>query len=172
MMAFCRTLLDRITFTVLTVIAMQLPSFILQYTQRLAGHLDEAKYQLSKYQYIADQHYQGDILLLVKRYQMNSDPGIAAAGDIVYSLIDRISMLSQSLADLNQQQYISKVYSFITNMDTSMAKATLQDYQLTIPLNIESLATGLIFALGVSYIISLIFSQTNKGISAILSGKH
>ncbi|WOH38492.1 DUF2937 family protein [Thalassotalea fonticola] len=152
MFKFIFSSLDKILFSVNVVLAMQLPGFIQQYGQRISGHLAEAQYQLQKYQYIADQHYQGDILLLVKRYQMNSDPGINAAGDVVFDLIERISLLTHHVAHLFESDYFAKIYYFIIEIDLDIAKATLQDYQLTIPLNTAAIATGIGFAIFVSVI--------------------
>ncbi|WNC74109.1 DUF2937 family protein [Thalassotalea psychrophila] len=152
MLRFICSTFDKILFSVNAVVAMQLPGFIQQYGQRISGHLAEAQYQLQKYQYIADQHYQGDILLLVRRYQMNSDPGINAAGDVVFDLIDRISLLTKHVSHLFESDYFLQIYYFIIELDLEIARATLQDYQLTIPLNIAAIATGIGFAVFVSLI--------------------
>ena len=155
MFKFIFSTFDKILFAVNAIIAMQLPGFIQQYGQRISGHLAEAQYQLQKYQYIADQHYQGDILLLVKRYQMNSDPGINAAGDVVFDLIERISLLSKQVSHLFESDYVTQIYYFFIEIDLDIAKATLQDYQLTIPLNIAAIATGIGFAIFASLISSM-----------------
>lgn len=152
MFKFIFSSLDKILFAVNAILAMQLPGFIQQYGQRISGHLAEAQYQLQKYQYIADQHYQGDILLLVKRYQTNSDPGINAAGDVVFDLIERISVLTKQVSHLFDSDYLSQIYYFIIEIDLDIARATLQDYQLTVPLNTAAIATGIGFAVFASFI--------------------
>lgn len=154
MLGFFTNILDRILFATSMIIAMQLPAFIQQYSQRLAGHLSEAKYQLENYQVIADQHYQGDILLLIKRYQANSDPGINAAADVVFQLIDRISILASQLQHLNHSDYFHKIFYFVSDLNLPLAKATLQDYQLSIPLDLPSLLTGLVVAIIVGFLMS------------------
>ncbi|KGJ98720.1 DUF2937 family protein [Thalassotalea sp. ND16A] len=162
MLKFIGNTLDRVLFAINMVVAMQLPGFIQQYGQRLAGHLDEAKYQLANYQYIADQHYQGDIQLLVKRYQTNSDPGINAAGDLVFELIERISLLTAQVEHLFNRNFFSKIYYFIIEIDLAVAQATLRDYQLSIPLDKASLLIGFVFAVVVSLVSAFSFKLIQR----------
>ncbi|TRX56974.1 DUF2937 family protein [Thalassomonas sp. M1454] len=152
MFNFIQHTFDRILFAVNFILAMQLPGFIQQYSQRIAGHLDEAKYQLNNYQVIADQHYQGDLLLMVNRYQMNSDPGIRSSADLIMNLIDRISTLTEQVEHLLNSDYFYKIFFFIKEIDLSIAKATLVDYQLTVPLHLNAIVTGLVFAIAASLI--------------------
>lgn len=158
MFRFITSTVDKVLFAINLVLAMQIPAFIQQYSQRLAGHLSEAKYQLEKYQAIAEQHYQGNILRLVEQYRANSDPGINAAGDVVFQLIDRISTLGSQVGHLNHPDYFHKLYYFFTELDISLFKATLVDYQLSIPLGIPALATGLIVAIVLNILTTFTFS--------------
>lgn len=152
MFTFVQHTFDRIIFAVNFILAMQLPGFIQQYSQRIAGHLDEAKYQLNNYQLIADQHYQGDLLLMVNRYQINSDPGIRSSGDLIMNLIDRITYLSEQVEHLLHGDYFYKIFFFVKEIDFSIARATLTDYQLTVPLHFNAIVTGLVFAIVASLI--------------------
>ncbi|MEW6999473.1 DUF2937 family protein [Colwelliaceae bacterium BS250] len=152
MLRFLVHTFDRIMFAVNFILAVQIPSFIHQYTQRLSGHLDEAKYQLSNYQVIADQHYQGDLLLLIKRYQTNSEPGIRASGNLVMDLVDRVTALSEQVSQLINNDYLTMIYYFVANIDLSIAKATLYDYQLSVPIEVTAISTGIVVAIVASMI--------------------
>ncbi len=164
MFTFIGHTLDRILFAVNFILAMQVPAFIVQYRQRLAGHLDEARYQLSNYQHIADQHYQSDLLVLIKRYQANSDAGIRASGNLVVDLLDRIASLTQQVEHLLYSDYLTMIYYFLVDIDLAIAKATLVDYQLSMPLEVNAISTGLIAAivlsLGGQVISRLCYSKT------------
>ncbi len=158
MLAFIGKSLDRLLFACIFISAVQLPEFIQQYSQRLAGHLDEAKYQLIKFQDIANIHYQGNLMNLISQYQTNTDPAINATGQMVVELIDRIALLSNQVQHLFHSDYLSKVYYFFSHFDADIANATLRDYQLSIPLEQNALLTGALVAVIVSLISSATFS--------------
>ena len=152
MLRFFAHTLDRIMLAVNFILAVQIPGFIHQYTQRLSGHLDEAKYQLNNYQVIADQHYQGDLFLLIKRYQTNNEPGIRASGNLIMDLVDRVTALSEQVSQLVNNDYLTMIYYFVVNVDLSIAKATLYDYQLSVPIEVTAISTGIVVAIVASMI--------------------
>lgn len=150
--------IDRVLFAVNFIIAVQLPAFIQQYSQRIAGHLDEAKLQLGNYQFIADQHYQGDLGKLVGQYQANSDPSIEAIGTLVNQLVLRTTELSQKVAHLQQSDYLDRMYYFFIDMDMSILQALIPSFQLSIPMETNALVTGFVFAIMISIISQMLSS--------------
>ena len=155
MFRFIGSIIDKINFSIFFIAGTQLPGFIQAYLQRISGHLAEAKYQLSKYQDVANLHYQGDLALMTKRYQQNSDPGISATGEIIAELDSRVTMLAEYVEQLSTSNFITKLYHFVTNIDVEIAKATLQDHQLNIPLTLEAAGCGLVLAILLQAIIQL-----------------
>ena len=141
------TLIDRCLFTISFIIGVQLPEFIVQYTQRLSGHLDEARFQLQQFQLIADNHFQGDLVMMVKRYQGNTEASIVETGNLIITTQERITWLEQHLTNMSQADLTRKLYAFVTEYDFAMAQATMQQFQLAIPLNYAALSTGIIIAL-------------------------
>ncbi|QBY05839.1 DUF2937 family protein [Thalassotalea sp. HSM 43] len=158
MLTFFARLIDKLVFAIAGVTAMQLPALMQQYQQRLSGHLSEAQYQLGKYQQIADEHYQGNIASLIEQYRNNTDPGINAAGDLVYQLVDRISVFSTKLQHLQTGDYIQQVYYFVSEIEHSIFTATLQDFQPSIPLESSAIATGVIGAVLISSLLHIILN--------------
>lgn len=154
MLAFIGKSLDRVLFACIFISAVQLPEFIQQYSQRLAGHLDEAKYQLIKFQDIADLHYQGNLSQLISQYQLNSDPAIKATGQVVADLMERIALLTNQVHHLFSPDYLAKLYYFFRHFDPEIGQATLHDYQLSIPLEQNALFTGLFVAISLSLLAS------------------
>ncbi|SET47957.1 DUF2937 family protein [Thalassotalea agarivorans] len=142
MLAFIATLLDRVLFTIAFIAGVQLPAFIQQYIQRLAGRLDEAQYNLAQYQHIADIHYQGSLDTLAQRYLANSDITVVKVGEIVQSLILRVDYLSSHLDTLQQANHVEKLWLFVTQVDTTIAQNTLHDYSLSIPIELNALIAG------------------------------
>ncbi|NQZ81906.1 MAG: DUF2937 family protein [Colwellia sp.] len=141
------TLIDRCLFTISFIFGVQLPEFIVQYTQRLSGHINEARFQLQQFQLIADNHFQGDLVMMVKRYQGNTEASIVETGNLIIALQERIILLEQHLANMTQAELTKRLYAFVTEYDFAMAQATIQQFQLAIPLNYAALTTGIIIAL-------------------------
>jgi len=153
------TLVDRFLFTVSFIIGVQLPEFIVQYTHRLSGHLNEARYQLQQFQLIANNHFQGDLGMMIKRYQENTEASIVETGNLIIGTKERITYLEQHLTNMTQTELVHKFYAFFTEYDFVMAQATLQQFQMAIPLNYAALSTGAIIA--------LILLVTDKAIIAL-----
>lgn len=139
--------LDHILFTLSFLIGVQLPEFIQQYTQLINGKLAEANFHLSKFQSVADIHFNGDLRLLMSRYQENNDPAISQTGKMVAELEERVTYLEHIFTQLTQSTYLEKIYYFTTQLDIESATLVVQHYVLAIPLNIEALVTGAVCAL-------------------------
>ncbi len=146
MLKFITRIFDRVLFTISFILGVQAPEFIQQYMQRLSGHLNEASFQLQKFQQIADLQFNGDMAQMITRYKTNSDEAIKQTGIIVEDMVIRIEGFEQQLAGLEHGQYITKFYHFLSNIDLEMANATVQHFQLAIPLELGAITTGVIFA--------------------------
>ncbi len=146
MLKLISTLFDRIIFTLSFILGVQAPEFMQQYIQRLSGHLDEAKFQLQQFQSIADLQFNGDLVLLIERYKINSDNAIVQTGEIISSMVKRVDDFELQLSQLQHADYASQLYHFVQQIDLPMAKATLTDFQLAVPLEVGALSTGVIFA--------------------------
>ncbi len=157
------TLFDRVLFTLCFLIGVQLPEFVQQYSQRLSGHLNEAQHQLQQFQFIADTQYQGSLVTLIKRYQENSDLAIQQTGQLVNNLSIRITELDFSLNQLQQNNYWQRIYYFVTDMNIEMAQATAKQYILAIPLEMNALITGVLFAVFVLITKALIVFLSIRG---------
>lgn len=159
MLKIINNILDRCFFTVSFIIAMQLPEFIQQYIQRLSGHLNEAKFQLTQFQKIAEEHYQGSLSTMIVRYKENSEQSIKNTGDLIELLSLRIENYQTHLTELTQSDYINTLYQFIVNFDLYIAQTTAQQYALALPLNINAISTGAVLAIVLLIIkeLSLIF---------------
>lgn len=144
--SFINSIIDRCIFTVLFIVGVQLPEFIQQYSQRLAGHLDEAKTQLKQFQQLADDHYQGSIQLLVKNYRENQDPVIVDTATVVEHLLTRVNLLNEHLHRLIDTPYLDKIKYFLLNVDLNIAQQTANIYTLAIPIEINALVTGAVLA--------------------------
>jgi len=158
MLKIISVLFDRSLFTILFILGVQFPEFIQQYSQRLSGHLNEALSQLSEHQLVADRHFDGSLKSMVEKYLTNSEPSIKETAVIINNISHRVTDLKSQLFNIQETEYIERLYYFITQFDSSMAEATLKQYQLAIPLNLPALLTGIILALSIILIIYILLS--------------
>ncbi|WP_441004000.1 DUF2937 family protein [Pseudocolwellia agarivorans] len=163
MLKILSTLFDRCLFTLTFILGLQLPEFIQQYSQRLSGHLNEALLQLGDYQEIADRHFDGNLKLMVDKYLTNSEPSINETAHVISKVTERVTDLQNHLTNLQDAEYINRVFYFITEFDESMAQATIQQYQLAIPLSLPALVSGTLFALCIVIFIHLSL-RTSKSV--------
>ena len=152
-------LVDRIVFTAFFIAGVQLPAFIIQYSQRLSGHVNEAKHQVLQFQAIADLQYQGDLQALISHYKSLNDETMAQTASLLINSIERQQLLEQQLNLLLNSPFIEKIYYFFIHLNQPMAQATLEQFVLAIPLEIPALVTGAVFAFGAS----LCLFSVNKG---------
>jgi len=163
MLKILSTLFDRCLFTLTFILGLQLPEFIQQYSQRLSGHLNEALLQLGDYQEIADRHFDGNLKLMVDKYLTNSEASINETAHVISKVTERVKDLQSHLTNLQDAEYINRVFYFITEFDESMAQATIQQYQLAIPLSLSALISGTLFALCIVIFIHLCL-RTSKSV--------
>jgi len=169
MLKFFASLVDRCIFTLAFITGVQFPEFIQQYSQRLSGHLNEALQQLTQFQLIADRHFEGNLVEMIDKYSLNSEPSISETGSLIVDTVDRVNSLQTQLVSLEQADYFKRLYAFMTEYDLPMAQATLEQYQLAVPLDFMSLLSGAVLALGLLIIIHSIIGSIKFMASKIIN---
>ncbi|REL26795.1 DUF2937 family protein [Thalassotalea euphylliae] len=141
-----KSTLDYCLFTLGFILAVQLPEFIQQYKQYLAGKLSETQWHLNGYQQIADQNYQGSLPDLIQDYLASGKQAIEQTGQLVNEMLARKQSLADTIASLESSSYIEQVFSLLTKVNVEDAETVLSYYQLAIPLTVEALASGVVLA--------------------------
>jgi hypothetical protein len=147
MLALINNILDRCFFTASFIIGVQLPEFMQQYQQRLAGHLNEAQLQLAQFEVIAQQHFDGNLITMITRYKNNSEASIISTGELIERLSTRVEYLNTHLEQINATDYLSRLYQFIWHLDKQIAAGTVESFSMAIPLELNALATGATLAI-------------------------
>jgi len=134
-------------FTITFIIGLQLPEFMQQYLQRASGHLNEAQHQLDQYSSIAEQHFDGNLATMLQQYKGNAEQSIVYTGSAIEQLMNRVNYLESHLINLEQVDYFTRLINFWIHIDLSIAQATLNHYQLAIPLELDAIITGALIAI-------------------------
>jgi hypothetical protein len=136
-------LLDRALCVAGAVLFSQLPEFMQQYLQRLEGHLDEARLQLSRFKEAAAQS--GMTLdQMVAGAGQSPNPAMGKLGDAVRELGARADALGAADAALRHATTWSRPFVFASNLDWGIARATWAIFRPAVPTTFEGLSYALV----------------------------
>jgi len=147
MFTLINNVIDRCFFTLTFILGVQLPEFMQQYQQRLAGQLAEASAQLNQFENIAQQHFDGSLITMITHYKDNTDASIISTGELIERLSVRVEYLASHLTQITQTDYLHSVYQFIWRLDQDIARGTAEHFSMAIPLELNAIATGATLAI-------------------------
>lgn len=150
---FFESLFDRAIASAGFIVFIQVPAFLVQYRQRLGGHVDELALLIKKYKSAAADNGRTVEEYIGLHLQSNVKEFVST-GKIMSGNMDRFNELSSSLKNLSEAKGISKFIVFIRDMDTDIFKAALKNFVPGISFNIETIFYGL---LGIVFFMSIYF---------------
>jgi len=150
MLKFIINIFDRVFFTFAFIVGIQLPAFINAYQQQLVGRIDEANLQLQQFQLISELQFNGNLDELLASFRRNHDPAIQQTAQAITELITRLTTYQEQLNKINLNEYLTKFYHFITQLDISIAQSTLKHFTPAIPLELTAIATGFSMAVALT----------------------
>lgn len=124
----------------------QAPEYTQQYSQRLAGAVDELSAVIAQF----DADAAGFGLTRaegLERYQESPDAFLAERGISMEAVFSRHERLSTQLAQLREASPVSRAMSLAQYFDTDVGAAALEDFRPAIPVTIDGLtftAIGLV----------------------------
>ncbi|WP_232767352.1 DUF2937 family protein [Geminisphaera colitermitum] len=153
---FAASLVDRVVCILGAVSFSQGPEFIQQYTQRLGGHLDEARRQLEQFSKMA-RELGMSLDGLIEHSARGADPVSAKFGEVVVSTRERVESLAAAEQALRDASLWDRPFVFLRHLDWQIAEGTWQAYKPAVPTTLEGLTyggVGLVIALGLYWGIS------------------
>lgn len=160
--AIFESFLDRAVSTAGALIFFQTPSFLVQYQQRLGGHVDELARLINKYKSAAADNGRTVEEYIGLHLQSNVKEFVST-GKIMTENVERYADLSAALKSLSQSKGFVKFFTFIKIFDLDIFKAALKNFVPGISFSIDTLiygAAGIVFFMAVYYVIkkSLLFT--------------
>jgi len=139
-----RQLLDKIMFTIGVIVFMQLPHFVNQYAQRLGGYYESREQQLTEFQGVANNNYNGNLDVLINTFLQSTDPAIVETGEKIKQTRLDVGELSEENEALKGEDTLSKILFLTTHFRFDIGKGTLNNFKPGIPLNLWALASVLL----------------------------
>jgi hypothetical protein len=131
-------LLDRLCVVAGAFIGSQIPEFMQQYTQRLAGHVDELQRLLNQIRQVAT--YSNKTLeQYIQKFISSSDPDFVHQGEFMQGMLVRCDELYQSLIHLMHSSMWMRPFTFFKELQYDIAHSTFVSFQPGINLSLEGL---------------------------------
>ncbi|MCL1865724.1 MAG: DUF2937 family protein [Spirochaetes bacterium] len=146
---FLESIIDRIVSVIGAIVFIQIPTFIVQYQQRLGGHVDELARLVKQYKSAASVNGR-----TVEEYiglHLNYDvKEFVSTGKLMTDNMERFNELSLALQNLSESSGIKKFFVFLKSMDFDIFKGTYKDFVPGISFNLDSILyciVGIIFSM-------------------------
>jgi hypothetical protein len=150
---FFESLFDRAVSVAGALIFIQIPAFLVQYQQRLGGHVDELASLIKRYKSAA-----ADNGRTVEEYiglHLQSDvKEFVSTGKIMTENMDRFTSLSAALKDLSASKGLIKFFHFIKDIDFDIFKSALKNFVPGISFQSDTILYGI---MGIIIFMSIYF---------------
>lgn len=138
---FLESILDRVISAAGALIFIQIPAFIVQYQQRLGGHVDELALLIKRYKSAA-----ADNSRTIDEYiglHLQSDvKEFVSTGKIMSENMERFTDLSTALKSLTESKGIVKVFSFVKDLEFDIFKAAYKNFVPGLSFTYDTLLYG------------------------------
>jgi hypothetical protein len=162
---FINGLLDRLFVVAGAFLGSQVPPYMQQYTQRLAGHVDELQFLLEQMRHMAA-YSNKNLDQYIYKFLSSSDPDFIQQGVFMQTIVTRWHNLSDALQNIANSSIWDRPFILLKNIDYETAKATLSSFQPGVSLTIE----GLYYACLGLFCGFLFYQILVKGISLFYNG--
>ena len=152
---FLEAMTDRVVSIIGAIVFMQIPAFMVQYKQRLGGHVDELARVIGQYESAATEH--GRVVENYIELHLNSDTNeFISTGKLMTDNVERFHELSLSLQNLSEAAKTNKLFVFLRDIDLDIFKGTLRDFVPSISFNLDSILyciVGLVISMSLYFLI-------------------
>lgn len=120
--------IDRVVLVAGVLIGGALQSFIIQYRQRLGGHLDQALIDLSRFQEIADKYHEGNLDALISSYLEHGKASVHETGIAVKAIETSSHSLQMAFDGLNGNAF-EQLWSMFRYSHPDILGATWKSFE-------------------------------------------
>ena len=130
--------IDRITIVVFAILFIQFPQFIVQYKQRLGGHVDELSAIIKQYAEVANLNGKS-VQEYINLFLDSGKSEFISTGKLMSLNLQRFDYLSNALNDLMSATGFTQFFTFLKTVDYEIFSATLSNFTPGISFNFETL---------------------------------
>lgn len=130
------SILDRLFVIAGALLGVQIPIFIHQYMQRLAGHVAELNQLLNKLREMAAQSNK-TLEQYIAKFMASQDVDFSNQGLFMLDVVKRWDNLNEALYNLMNSSIWQRPFVFVRDLQYDIARSTLHDFQPGISLTVE-----------------------------------
>lgn len=128
--------IDRFCIVAGAFIGSQIPQFMHQYSQRLAGHVDALQKLLAQLRQISSLSHR-TLEQYIQKFKDSSDPDFIQQGIFMQGILKRWENLQSALDHLTQSPLWMRPYYFISDFQSDIAQSTLTSFQMGFSFTLE-----------------------------------
>ncbi len=151
--SFFESVLDRAVSVAGALVFMQIPAFLVQYQQRLGGHVDELALLIKKYKAAAADNGR-TVDEYIGLHLQSSVKEFVSSGKLMMENMERFTDLSAALKSISGSKGILKFFSFLKDIDFDIFKAALKNFVPGLSFSFDTLFFG---AIGIIVFMSVYF---------------
>lgn len=136
-------LVDRIFACAGAFTMAQFPQFYLQYTHELSGHVKELQYQVNQIEHAAVLSNK-TLMEWVEKFHQNSDPDFSLQGELLKSMVARLSSFQEAEFTLTTSSIWLKPFMFLQMGNKQIAYDTFSNFKLGFAFTVETLVYAFI----------------------------
>lgn len=121
----------------------QFPSFLEQYTMRVAGHLAECRHFTAALEKNAAQTKK-TMSAYIQKFLSATDEDFRSAGDMMEKVVERQKWLEDSYHSLSMASPFTRPIVFMSALDSEILQETIHGYKAQLVFTWETLIYGLI----------------------------
>jgi hypothetical protein len=159
---FLSGIFEKIICIAAMIVLCQFPSFMEQYTMRVAGHLAECSRFVKTLEKNASlsKRTMSDY---IQKFLAASDEDFRSAGEMMDAVIERQKWLNDTLTKLIQATPFTRPFVFVGGLDSEIVQETVNGYKVQFVFTWETLIyalIGLFLGMGIWRGITSIFKKT------------
>ncbi len=148
-------LADKLIFSALLLIALQIPILADHYRQYLSGFMDATKQQVAGYQRLADDYGYSSVDAMIKALESNSEALIRSDAEIKRQTLAQLKELQRGLSTLQQGHYYEQAWYMFNPAQADTLKRVLDNFAPSVPLTPTAIIYSVITAILLNLLIWL-----------------
>jgi hypothetical protein len=147
------SLLDKLIFGAGLLIFLQVPKFVDDYEQFLAGYYESTKTQVAAWKQIARSHEFATLEDMITKHLKNSEPSVRDDAVLMALRVQELELLQKGIDIFKNDGIFHKLYWMLNPSRFSVIGKTLENFKAGIPLRAESLLFGFMGAFLLSFLV-------------------
>lgn len=148
-------LVDKLVFSALLLIALQIPILADHYRQYLSGFVDATEQQVAGYQRLADEFGYPSIDAMIVALEQNPEAVIRADAENKKVTLAQLKELQHGLTTLQQGHYYEQAWYMFTPTHSETLKRVLENFAPSVPLTPTAIIYSVVTAMLLNFLLWL-----------------